>query len=125
MSLLCFVFFLVPSVNAFYWFLATLSTELYMIMYVLMFLAGIKLHYSYKKRPIAFKIPGKHVGMWITTLLGILASLVTIVVSFFPPPNIEVGSKTDYIFMMIIANIIFISPVFLFYLYKRWKEKQI
>jgi amino acid transporter len=123
-SLLCFVFFLVPSVNAFYWFLVTLSTELYMVMYVLMFLAAIKLHYKFKNRPLVFKIPGKSFGMWVTGVLGILGSFATIVVSFFPPPNIEIGSKKSYIGMMVIANILAISPVFLFYFYKKWKEKK-
>ncbi len=36
-SIFCSVFLLVPSINAFYWFLTALSTELYMIMYLLMF----------------------------------------------------------------------------------------
>jgi putative glutamate/gamma-aminobutyrate antiporter len=118
-SLFCLIFLLVPSVNAFYWFLTALSTELYMIMYILMFCSAVKLHYAYVNRPKTFKIPGKHWGMWITALLGLFGCTTTIIVSFFPPGNVDIGSSARYLSMICIGNILTISPVFLFYLYKR------
>jgi amino acid transporter len=118
-SLFCLIFLLVPSVNAFYWFLTALSTELYMIMYILMFCSAVKLHYSYSDRPAAFKIPGKHWGMWITALLGHFGCTTTIIVSFFPPGNVDIGSASRYLSMICIGNVATLSPVLLFYLYKR------
>lgn len=123
-SLLCLLFFLVPSVNAFYWFLTTLSTELYMIMYVLMFLATLRLHYVIKKRPHTFKIPGKHVGIWIVSILGLFGSLLTIFVGFFPPSHIEIASPFSYMLMIGIGNLVMIAPVSLFYLYKNRTSKK-
>jgi prolipoprotein diacylglyceryltransferase len=64
--------------------LTGLSTELYMIMYVLMFLAAIKLHHKHVDRPKVFKIPGGTRGMWITACIGLVGRLATIVVSFRP-----------------------------------------
>ena len=121
-SVLCFVFLLVPGVNGFYWFLTALSTELYMIMYVLMFLSALCLHYKFSNRPKVFKIPGGAFGIWIVCLLGILGCSATIGVSFFPPGNIDVGSSFHYVMMVVVANIITISPVFLFYQYKKTKK---
>jgi|SRR5579862_240890 len=118
-SLLCLIFLLVPSVNAFYWFLTALSTELYMIMYILMFVAALRLHHKYTDRPAVFKIPGNHYGMWITSLLGFCGCLATIVVSFFPPDNVNIGSPLRYVFMIVIGNFVTLSPIFLFYLYKK------
>lgn len=118
-TLVCLVFLLVPSVNAFYWFLTALSTELYMLMYTLMFAACIFLHYRYKDRPKSFKIPGNHLGMWITTLLGLAGCVTTIIVSFFPPDNIEIGRPLHYVLMIFIGNVITISPLLLFYLYRK------
>lgn len=118
-SLLCLIFLLVPSVNAFYWFLTALSTELYMIMYVLMFFSALRLHYKYVNRPKVFKIPGKHWGMWITALLGLFGCMTTIIVSFFPPDNVDIGNPLRYLWMIGIGNLLTLSPVFLFYLYKR------
>lgn len=116
-SIFCMAFFLVPSVNAFYWFLTGLSTDLYVVMYVLMFLSGIKLHYSYKDRPASFRIPGKKVGMWITTIFGIFGCIITLFVSFFPPSHIHISGH-HYALLIALGNLLLISPVFLFYLYK-------
>jgi len=120
-SLVCLVFLLVPNVNAFYWFLTALSTELYMIMYILMFFSACRLHYKYVDRPKAFKIPGKTYGMWTTCLLGLFGCLSTITVSFFPPSTVDIGSSARYISMICVGNVVSISPVLLFYLYKRSK----
>lgn len=118
-SLVCLIFLLVPSVNAFYWFLTALSTELYMIMYILMFFAALRLHYKHVNRSGAFKIPGKQYGMWLTCLLGIFGCMSTITVSFFPPDNVDVGSHLRYILMICCGNLLSISPVLLFYLHKK------
>lgn len=118
-TLLCLLFLLVPSVNAFYWFLTALSTELYMMMYVLMFCAAVKLHYNFANRPKIFKIPGGGWGMWLTTILGFIGCLTTIVVSFFPPDNVDIGNHVRYLWMIVIANLVTISPLLLFYYYKR------
>lgn len=114
----CLVFLLVPSVNAFYWFLTALSTELYMIMYILMFAACLRLHYKLSDRPAAFKIPGNHYGMWMIVLLGFLGCGTTILVSFFPPENIDIGSSARYLSLIALGNIVTISPLLLFFLYK-------
>jgi amino acid transporter len=118
-SLVCLVVLLVPGVNAFYWFLTALSTELYMIMYVLVFLAALYLHHRYLNRPKVFKIPGRDIGMWTTCLLGLVGCLSTIIVSFFPPEAIDVGSPVRYTTMIASANVVSLLPVFLFFYYKK------
>lgn len=122
-SAFCLIYFLIPSVNGFFWFLTALSTELYMIMYVLMFLAALKLHHNHKDRPQVFKIPGKHIGMWTTCVLGLIGCIATIAVSFFPPENVDVGSKTRYLMLIIMGNIVTITPVLLFFYYKKKKSQ--
>ncbi len=121
-SIFCLIFLLEPTVNAFYWFLTALSTELYMIMYILMFCAGLRLHYKYVNRPKAFKIPGRNWGIWGVSLLGMIGCLTTIVVSFFPPENVNIGTPIRYLIMISAGNLLTITPIFLFYLYKRKKR---
>ncbi len=121
-SLVCLIFLLVPSVNAFYWFLTALSTELYMIMYILMFCAAVRLHYRYNNRPKTFKIPGKQWGIWTTCLLGLIGCTTTIIVSFFPPDNVNIGSPIRYLTMISVGNLLTISPILLFFLYKKRKR---
>lgn len=117
-SVFCLLVFLVPTVNAFYWFLTTLSTELYMVMYLLMFAALLRVRYKYKLPLKTFRIPGKHLGVWIVGLLGLFGSLLTIFVGFFPPSHIEIASPLKYATMIGAGNLLMIAPVYLFYLYK-------
>lgn len=121
-SIFCMAFFLVPSVNAFYWFLTGLSTDLYIMMYVLMFLSAIKLHYSFQDRPTSFRIPGGKIGIWSTALLGIFGCLVTLFVSFFPPNHIHIPAG-KYALLIALGNLFMVSPIFLFYLYRGRKRK--
>lgn len=118
-SLFCLVFLLEPTINGFYWFLTALSTELYMIMYILMFCSGLKLHYTYVKRARAFKIPGNSWGMWTVSLLGLIGCMTTIAVTFIPPDNVDIGSHLKYLYMICIGNALTISPLALFYLYQK------
>ncbi len=121
-TLVCLIFLLEPTINAFYWFLTALSTELYMMMYILMFCAGLRLHYRHTNRPLVFKIPGKTVGMWIVSLLGLTGCLTTIIVSFFPPEAINTGGTMRYLTMIGCGNLLTIAPVFLFFLYRKKKH---
>lgn len=120
-SLFCSIFLLVPSVNAFYWFLTGLSTELYMIMYVLVFCAAIRLRKRCESPRLTFKIPGKMTGLTAVCLLGLFGCLITLIVGFFPPDNLDIGSPLRYAIMIGAGNAIMIAPVFLLYLYKHLK----
>src|SRR6185312_5554436 len=84
-SIVCLAFLLMPSVNGSYWLLTALSTQLYMFMYVFMFLAAICLKYKFEKQPDAFTIPGGKTGMWIASLLGLVGCTITLIVGFIPP----------------------------------------
>jgi amino acid transporter len=119
-SIFCLVFLLEPTVNAFFWFLTALSTELYMIMYILMFCASIRLRH--KLRSHSFKIPGGRWGIWIVSSLGLIGCLTTIAVSFFPPENIHIGSSSRYLYLIIAGNILTLGPLLLFYRYQKNKQ---
>ncbi len=118
-SVMCMAFLLMPSVNGSYWLLTSLSTQLYMIMYLFMFLAALRLRYKFPIQLRPFKIPGGSFGMWMITLLGLFGCAVTLIVGFFPPDNIDVGGKLHYEVVFSIGIIAMIFPVVLLYMYKR------
>ncbi|HEY5260105.1 MAG TPA: APC family permease [Rhabdochlamydiaceae bacterium] len=115
-SLFCLAFLLVPSINSFYWFLTGLSTELYMMMYVMIFLSALRLHYTHKIRTKVFKIPGNHVGMWMTILLGLFGCTVTLIIGFFPPDELHLDGLT-YALMILLGCVVMVLPVLFFYWY--------
>lgn len=116
-TLLCLTIYLVPNINSFYWFLTGLSTDLYIWMYVLMFLSAIKLRYKKQVKQGGFRIPYGNVGIWVTCLLGLFGCMLTFAVSFFPPSMFQI-STLYYAGLILFGNMIMIIPVFLFYWYR-------
>lgn len=82
---LCLSFLLMPNINAMYWFFTALSTELYMCMYVLMFIAAIVIKVRYAHIPRLFEIPGKKIGYYFNCILGLIGCAITLYIGFFPP----------------------------------------
>lgn len=125
-SVICLAFLLMPSVNGSYWLLTALSTQLYTIMYVFMFLAAICLKYKFKPEANAFTIPGGKAGMWFVSGLGLIGCLITLVVGFIPPSGIDVGGFAHYEKVFSIGLLTMIIPVVLFYAYQAgWFTKKI
>lgn len=112
-SILTAAFLFIPSVNGTYWLLTALAAQLYMLMYLIMFLAAIALRFKAPKTPRAFKIPGGKLGMIIIAGLGIIGSIATLIVSFFPPEHINFGGIMRYESILIGGLIIMCLPPFI------------
>ena len=115
-SLVCFAFTLFKHVSDIYWLLTDLSTELYVLMYVLMFLAAISLHYKNKQVIKPFTIPGGDISKWIVCLLGLFSCAVTLCIGFIPPSELDLGSVWHYSLIFASGMIILCLPVFFFML---------
>ena len=114
----CVAFLFMPSVSASYWLLTALSTQLYMFMYVLMFLAGICTRYRFPEREQSFTIPGGKFGIWAVTLLGLVGCVITLIVGFFPPASMNVGGVMHYEIIFASGMFAMILPIIFFYAYR-------
>lgn len=116
-TLLCSVFYLLPAINNVYWLFTALSTELYILMYVLMFFAAIKLKSHPQPRP--FKVPGGKLGYYAVCALGLMGCIMTLVIGFIPP---ETGMHWDnpgqYRLMFAAGMLLMVLPVLFFYGFK-------
>ncbi len=124
-SVLLLLFIFMPSINSAYWLISALITEVYLIMYMIMFLAAIKLRYKRPEVKRLFKIPGGMIGMWIVAGLGIISSLGTFIIGFFPPTQIPTGNSLFYIsFLLICVAVICLLP-YLILLFKKpsWNKR--
>ena len=117
-TVLTLVFLLVPSVNGAVWLLTALTAILYMIMYILLFMTGIKLRKTAATRHRPFKIPGGNLGMWIVASTGTLAATLTIIVSFIPVPGMQIGSIMHYELLICTGVIGLLIPPFILYLFR-------
>ena len=116
-SIFCLAFLLMPSINASYWLLTDLSTEIYVLMYVPMLIAALYLRYKFPQQVRPFKIPGGQWGMWLACCLGLLSCIVTLVIGFFPPDGISVGSTFHYGMIFGSGIVLMIAPIAFFYYY--------
>ncbi len=112
-TVLSALFLFMPSVNSSYWLLTALAAQLYMLMYLIMFVAAIKLRISHPKKPRLFKIPGGLLGMLIVSGIGIIGVLATLVVSFIPPDTIDIGSITRYELTLVFGLVVMCLPPFI------------
>lgn len=112
-TVLSALFLFMPSVNGSYWLLTALAAQLYMLMYLIMFLAAIKLRLSQPHHPRPFKIPGGIAGMLFVAGIGIIGVVTTLAVSFIPPEGINVGSTARYELTLIIGLVLMCAPPFI------------
>lgn len=115
-SLFCLGIALVPSINVFYWFLMALSTGLYMLMYILMFLSALKLGRPSRESQSFRILPGMR---RLFCSMGLFGCILTVVIGFFPPDGIQVQSTLLYVSLIAIGNLILIAPAAFFCFFKR------
>lgn len=120
-SFVCLAFLFLPSVNGSYWLLTALSAQLYMLMYVVMFLSALALRKKITYQPNSFVIPGKTIGLWLICLLGLFGCAMTLFVGFIPPSNINIGSIFYYECLSCIGIAAFSLPALFCIWYKNKK----
>jgi amino acid transporter len=117
-SIFCCAIQLVPSVNAFYWFLMALSTGLYMMMYILLFLAALKL----RRAENSYQIPR---GMrTVSCIAGLTGCMLTIIVGFQPSPGVVIQSPLHYAMAIGLGFFFLVAPVFGLWAYQKRKLLQ-
>lgn len=87
-SLLCLTFTLQPTVATSYFMLSDLTIQLYLIMYVAMFSAAIRLRYTQPDVPRSFRVPMGNLGLWAVAGIGILGAVGCAFIGFFPPAQL-------------------------------------
>ncbi|MCH9616890.1 MAG: Glutamate/gamma-aminobutyrate antiporter [Chlamydiia bacterium] len=118
-TIVSMVFTLMPNLSSAYWILTALSTQLYLLMYILMFLSAIKLRYSHPLVPRAYKIPHPHKGIWAVSILGILTCIFAFLILFVPPAQIETGSNFIFETFLIVGLVIMCSIPFIIHSFKK------
>ncbi|MFC1617733.1 amino acid permease [Patescibacteria group bacterium] len=120
------VFIFMPSVSSSFWILTALTAILYLIMYIIMFVAVIKLRYSQPNVERTYKIPGGKFGIWFIGLLGIIGAGFAITVGFIPPGQLQTGGWLSYVSFLAIGIAVMLFAPLLIYKFKKpsWINKQ-
>jgi putative glutamate/gamma-aminobutyrate antiporter len=112
-TMFALLFLFVPSINTSYWMLTALTTQILVMMYIMIFASAIKLRYTQPETPRAYKIPGGNYGIWIVAGMGIAGSLFALIMGFIPPTGVKHWPTPIYIAAMLAAIVICSAPPFI------------
>jgi amino acid transporter len=87
---------LIPNVSSAYWIFSVITTQVYLIMYLLMFVAAVRLRRNDPDHPRGYRAPilGALCGV------GFAASLAALLIGFVPPSQFESGSPALYLLIV-------------------------
>jgi amino acid transporter len=80
-TLIAVLYAFIPNVSHAFWIFTVLATQVYLIMYVLMFIAALRLRRSPPERPGGYRAP----ALGLLCLLGTVSSVAALVIGFVPP----------------------------------------
>ena len=110
-TVIALLYALVPSVSSAYWILSVMTTQVYLIVYLLMFVAA---------RQPAPRQPDVERGYTAPALtfmcvIGFLASAAAILIGFVPPSQFENGSDGAYVGLILAGTVLLgLLPPWLF-----------
>lgn len=120
-TVLSVMFVLLPSVQSAYQILSALTVALYLVMYILMFAAFLKLRIAEPKVKRAFVAP---LG-WFWGIVGLVGSTIALILSYYPPSQISVGNPKVWVGLLLIGTLIGVLVPFVIYSLRKdeWKDK--
>jgi amino acid transporter len=123
-TILSLVYFVMTDVSVAFFLLSAVTITLYLVMYMLMYAAAIRLRYSQPALARSYRVPGGIVGMWIVAGVGFAGVAFSFVVGFFPPSELPVGSPSLYVGLVVAGTVVFTALPLLIGTFKRasWSE---
>jgi amino acid transporter len=101
-TLIGLLYALVPTVSRAYWIFAALATEVYLVMYVLMFVAASNLRRRAPQHQRGYRAP----ALITICLVGMIASLAASVVGLLPPSQLGHISTAPYVLALLAGTLI-------------------
>ena len=109
-TLFSLIFFAMPNVTAGFWVLLNLSSQSAILVYLLIFAAGIKIRFQNKaKNNAGYRIPGGKTGMVLVAGTGILTCFAALLLSVIPPTMVATGALWRYEGILLGGNLLFLS----------------
>jgi amino acid transporter len=111
---------LIPNVTSVYWIFTVITTQVYLIMYLLMFVAAARLRRREPDHPRGYRAP----ALVVLCAVGFAASMAALLIGFVPPSQFGSGSTAGY--LVIVAGgaigLGLVVPLLFYRLRKRsWK----
>lgn len=95
-TLIALLYAFIPNVSSAYWILSVITTQVYLIMYVLMFAAAAKLRRDDPDHPRGYRAP----ALFALCGLGAASSIAAFAIGFVPPSQFGAGSPWVYVLIV-------------------------
>lgn len=103
-TLIAVLYAFIPSVSHAFWIFTALATQVYLVMYVLMFIAALRLRRSQPDHKYGYRAP----ALGPLCLLGAVSSVAALVIGFIPPSQFAHTNPLAYA-LLILAGILAIG----------------
>ena len=104
-TVICTLYIFIDMNNVFY--IATVvSAQMYLVMYILMFISAIVLRYKRPDTHRPFRIPGGNFGVWLVAGTGALVGLIGIVFLFVPPDSQNLPMSTTLFIGLVVSSFV-------------------
>ena len=105
-TIIALLYALIPTVSSAYWIFAAMATQVYLIMYVLMFIAALRLRRTQPGRRRGYRAPALH----LLCALGSASSVAAFAIGFVPPSQLGHSSPVLYA-LLILAGLLAIGVI--------------
>jgi glutamate:GABA antiporter len=95
-TVLALLFAFVPAVSNAYWIFMTITTSVYLLMYLSMFVAAYNLRKRQPDHPRGYRAP----ALTLLCAMGFLSSLAAVAIGFVPPSQLGTLSTSGYLFFV-------------------------
>ncbi|QMU71090.1 APC family permease [Streptacidiphilus sp. P02-A3a] len=92
-TLIALLYALIPDVSSAYWIFSVITTQVYLIVYLLMFAAAIRLRRTQPDHPRGYRAP----ALEVLCVVGLVASAAAMVIGFVPSSQFGGSSVWSYI----------------------------
>ncbi|MBV8711052.1 MAG: amino acid permease [Solirubrobacterales bacterium] len=96
-TIIALLYAFVPTISRAYWIFTVMATQVYLIMYVLMFIAALRLRRAQPDHPRGYRVH----WLGLLCLLGGVSSLIAFVIGFVPPSQLGHQSPLVYGFLIL------------------------
>lgn len=115
-TVIALLYALVPSVSSAYWILSVMTTQVYLVVYLLMFVAAVRLRRDQPDVPRGYKAP----ALRFMCVMGFVASAAAVLIGFVPPSQFESGNTVAYAALILAGTVLLgLLPPWLFL----WRRK--
>lgn len=123
-TILALVLVVLPSVQSAYQILSQMATIIYLVMVVIIYAAFFRLRRTEPNVKRGYRVPGGKFGQWFITIFGIVGAMAALIMSFFPPGQINTGNPVVYVVILAVGSALLIAIPFIVYALrkKNWHD---